>query len=185
VIEALPRKAGSVYHTYRARREFEQATGLQSIRLTAPWRYDLLQQHLEGYRHYLERSWQREIPLPEAARIWHRTQYEPTLLEINRRHLPSATGGCTAGDVYTDILKAWANAETPRASLREALERYDHVRSQSLGPLMRARRLISNLVYMSLPGLATTVIRHRAATFDALDVQADLDCTNNFHHQDS
>jgi ParB-like nuclease domain len=99
VTEALPRKEGEVNLTHYARREFERYTGLEGVRLTAAWRYHLLHHHIEGYRLYLERTLDREVTLPEAARIWYRTQYLPTLMEIRRRKLKSTTGGRTAGDV--------------------------------------------------------------------------------------
>src|SRR5947209_8049521 len=82
VTEALPRKEGEVNLTYYARREFERATGLNGVRLTAAWRYHLLQHHAEGYRLYMERSLGRDVSLEEASRVWFRTQYQPTLLEI-------------------------------------------------------------------------------------------------------
>ena len=146
--EALPRKEGEVNLTYYARREFERATGLSGIRLTAPWSYHLLHHHVEGYRLYLERSLGREVSLEEAARIWFRTQYQPTLLEIRRRKLKSNTGGRTSGDVYTDILKAWTQQQALTASLREMLDQFDQ--SQEKSALTRAKRAVTGAVDASL-----------------------------------
>src|SRR5437868_12791471 len=67
VTEALPRKEGEVNLTYYARRDFERATGMNGIRLTAAWRYHLLLHHVEGYRLYLERSLGRDVSLEEAV----------------------------------------------------------------------------------------------------------------------
>jgi hypothetical protein len=151
VIEALPRKEGRVNLTYYARREFTQKTGLEGIRLTAPWRYHLLLHHIEGYRLYLERSRGRDVTLSEAAHIWYRTQYQPTLAEIRRRKLPSTTEGLTAGDIYVDILRAWADESTLAVSLREMLDRYDLESRNRLGKITRAKRAVSNIVDASLP----------------------------------
>jgi hypothetical protein len=171
--EALPRKEGEVNLTYYARREFERYTGLEGIRLTAPWRYHLLHHHVEGYRLYLERSLGRDVSLPEAARIWYRSQYLPTLLEIRRRKLKSSTGGRTAGDVYTDILRAWAEEEGLAVSLREMLDRYDQSQEQS--PLTRARRMVSGVVDASLPKAIPSISMPRADALEDSDVQAEMD----------
>jgi len=174
VTESLPRKEGEVNLTYYARKEFERATGLEGVRLTAAWRYHLLQHHIEGYRLYLERSLGRDASLPEAARIWNRTQYMPTLLEIRRRNLRSATGGRTAGDVYTDILKSWAEQEGLAVSLREMLDRYDASVRQEEGALRRAKRRVTGVVDASLPKAVPALGLPRRGRFAEMDVEAEL-----------
>jgi hypothetical protein len=173
VSEALPRKEGEVNLTYYARREFERATALSGIRLTAAWRYHLLHHHVEGYRLYLERSLGREVSLEEAARIWFRTQYQPTLLEIRRRKLKSNTGGRTSGDVYTDILKAWTQEQALTASLREMLDQFDQ--SQEKSALTRARRAVAGAVDASLPKIIPHLSTTRVRTLTDEDVEAELD----------
>jgi hypothetical protein len=175
VTEALPRKEGAVNLTYYARREFERATGLNGIRLTAAWRYQLLHHHVEGYRLYLERSLGREVPLEEAARVWFRTQYQPTLLEIRRRKLESNTGGRTSGDVYTDVLKAWTEEQAFTASLREMLDQFDAKQKQS--PLTRAKRAVTGAVDASLPKIIPPLATTRVRTLTEEDVEAELDAT--------
>lgn len=172
VTEALPRKEGEVNLTYYARKEFERYTGLEGIRLTASWRYHLLHHHIEGYRLYLERSRGREVGLPEAARIWYRTQYLPTLLEIRRRKLKSSTGGRTAGDVYTDILKAWAEEAGLAVSLREMLDRFDQAEERTT--LQRARRRVTAVVDATLPKVVPPIAKPRARTFAESDVEQEL-----------
>jgi hypothetical protein len=171
VTECLPRKEGDVNLTYYARKELERYTGLEGIRLTAPWRYHLLHHHIEGYRLYLERSRGREVSLPEAARIWYRSQYVPTMTEIRRRKLTSLTGR-TAGDVYTDILKQWAEEEGLAVSLREMLDRYDE--SQQKGKLRRARRAVAGVVDAALPRAITSMTRPTRMTMAEEDVEAEL-----------
>jgi hypothetical protein len=173
VTEAMPRKEGEINLTYYARREFERYTGLDGVRLTAPWRYHLLHHHVEGYRLYLERSLGREVTLPEAARTWYRTQYMPTLLEIRRRGLKSSTGGRTSGDVYTDILKVWAEEEGLAVSLREMLDRFD--RSQEQSPLARAKRRVAAVVDASLPKVIPPITRPGVRALAEGDVAAELE----------
>lgn len=173
VTQALPRKEGEVNLTHYARQEFERYTGLQGIRLTAPWRYHLLHHHIEGYRLYLERSLGRDITLPEAASIFYRTQYLPTLMEVRRRDLASKTGGRTAGDVYTDILKSWAEEEGLAVSLREMLDVYDDEVEQST--LTRAKRLVTGMVDASLPKVVPPIGRPRARRFAESEVEAELE----------
>lgn len=176
VIEALPRKEGEVNLTYYARKEFQRYTGLEGIRLTAPWRYHLLHHHLEGYRLYLERSRGKEVTLPEAAAIWYRSQYVPTVLEIRRRNLKSSTGGRTAGDVYTDILRAWSEEEGLPVSLREMLDRYDASMQGQQGPLKRARRAVSDAVDAALPAALSPRNRvPKRAQFEEEEVEAELE----------
>lgn len=173
VTEALPRKEGEVNLTYYARREFERATGLSGIRLTAAWRYHLLHHHVEGYRLYLERSLDREVTLDEAAKVWFRTQYQPTLLEIRRRQLKSNSGGRTSGDVYTDILKAWTQEQALTASLREMLDQFDQSQQQS--PLTRARRAVAGAVDASLPKIIPPLATTNVRSLTEEDVDAELD----------
>jgi hypothetical protein len=172
VTEAVPSNKGEINQTYHARREFERYTGLEGIRLTAPWRYHLLHHHVEGYRLYLERSLDRDVSLPQAARIWYRSQYEPTLMEVRRRKLTSSGGGRTSGDVYTDILRAWAE-EGLGVSLREMLDRYDH--SLSLSRATRARRLARGVVDAALPKAVGPLGKPRPEQLANLDVEAELE----------
>lgn len=174
VTEALPRKEGDVNLTYYARKEFERATGLEGVRLTAPWRYHLLLHHIEGYRLYLERSLNREVSLPEAARIWYRTQYTPTLLEIRRRKLRSMHGGRTAGDVYTDILKEWAENQGLAVSLREMLDRYESDARRDEGRLTRAKRRVAGVVDATLPKAIPAIGSVDINKFADTDVEAEL-----------
>jgi hypothetical protein len=174
VIECLPRKEGDVNLTYYARKEFERATGLEGIRLTAPWRYHLLQHHVEGYRMYLERSRSRDVSLPEAARIWYRSQYLPTLMEIRRRKLRSTAGGRTAGDVYTDILKDWAEEEGLAVSLREMLDRYDQQVQSTAGTLSRVKRKVVGAVDAALPKAIPSITAPDKDTFADLDAEEEM-----------
>jgi hypothetical protein len=176
VTEALPRKEGDINLTFYARKEFERQTGLEGIRLTAAWRYHLLHHHVEGYRLYLERSRAREVSLPEAARVWYRTQYLPTMLEIRRRKLKSNTDGRTAGDIYTDVLKAWAEDTALAISLREMLDRFDA--SQDKGTLGRAKRLVSGVVDASLPKGIPSISATKVRSFADSDVEAELAVLN-------
>lgn len=176
VTEALPRKEGEVNLTYYARKEFERYTCLEGVRLTAPWRYHLLHHHVEGYRLYLERSLGRDVPLCEAAAIWRRTQYLPTLLEIRRRGLRSRVGGRTAGDVYTDILKAWTEEQAAGISLREMLDRYDAAQERSA--FTRAKRLVTDVVDKSLPKAVPSVTAPNLKRFADDDVSQELDALN-------
>jgi len=173
VTEALPRKEGEINLTFYARREFERSTCLEGVRLTAPWRYHLLHHHVEGYRLYLERSREREITLCSAAQIWRRTQYDPTLLEIRRRGLTSNTGGRTAGDIYTDILRAWTEEEAFAVSLREMLDRYDRNHQQST--ITRAKRRVTDMVDASLPKAIPSIAMPRARKFADQDAQAEME----------
>lgn len=173
VIEALPRKEGDINLTHYARQELARYTGLEGIRLTAPWRYHLLHRHIEGYRLYLEQSRARSVSLPEAARIWHRSQYVPTLLEIRRRHLISTSGGRTTGDVYTDILQAWIDAGEEAISLREMLDRYDQEQRRSR--TTRARRLVAGAVDAALPKAVSPLGTLRPDELAISDVEAELD----------
>jgi hypothetical protein len=175
VTEALPRKEGEVNLTYYARREFERATGLMGVRLTAAWRYHLLQHHVEGYRLYMERSLGRDVSLEEASRVWFRSQYQPTLLEIRRRKLKSSTGGRTSGDIYTDILKAWTEQQAFTASLREMLDQFDEAQKQS--PLARAKRAVTGAVDASLPKIIPPLASTRVRTLTDEDIEADLEAT--------
>ena len=175
VTEWPPRKEGLVNLTYYARKEFERATGLEGIRLTAAWRYHLLQHHIEGYRLYLERSRGRDVSLPEAARIWNRSQYEPTLAEIRRRKLTSTTGGRTTGDVYSDILKMWAEEEGLAVSLREVLDRFDEQARKTQSPLTRARRAVTDVVDATLPKAVPPLGTSRGGKLADQDVEAELD----------
>lgn len=172
VTEALPRRAGEENLAYYARRTFESETGLESVRLTAAWRYERLRDHIEGYRLYLEHSWGRTVTLTDAARIWYRTQYMPTLIEIRRRRLRSSTGGRTAGDVYTDLLKVWAEEAQGAMSLREMLDYYDT--AQVRGFLTRATRTVTSAVDAALPKAVPPITAPTREKLADLDVEAEL-----------
>lgn len=171
VTEALPRREGEVNLTHYARLEFERNTGLEGVRLTAPWRYHMLHHHVEGYRLYLERSLNREVTVPEAARIWYRSQYLPTLRELRRRKLQSDSGGRTTADVYTDILRHWQEEHTP-VSLREMLDRYDAASHR--GTVARARRAMTQVVDATLPKAIPQIGLPSQERLTDEDVQSEL-----------
>jgi hypothetical protein len=93
------------------------------------------------------------------------------MTEIRRRKLTSPTGR-TAGDVYTDILKQWAEEEGLAVSLREMLDRYDE--SQQKGKLRRARRAVAGVVDAALPRAITSMTRPTRMTMAEEDVEAEL-----------
>jgi hypothetical protein len=173
VIEALPRKEGEANMTSWARREFERYTGLEGVRLTAAWRYHLLHRHIDGYRLYVERSTGHELSLPEAGRIWYRTQYLPTMLEIRRRKLVSDSGGRTAGDVYTDVLRLWSEQVAAGISFREMLEKYDQESERTT--VQRAVRTVAKVVDATLPKAVPSIGLPTPGTLAAEDVEAELE----------
>ena len=61
VTEALPRKEGEVNLTHWARREFERYTGLEGVRLTAAWRYNLTLN--------FSRSYSQSVPLSRLSSV--------------------------------------------------------------------------------------------------------------------
>lgn len=183
VTEALPRKEGEVNLTYYARRDFERKTCLEGVRLTAAWRYHLLLHHIEGYRLYLELSRERDVPLPEAARIWYRSQYMPTITEIRSRRLRSKSGGRTAGDVYTDILRDWAEQQGLAISLREMLDQYDTRMRDQEGTLSKARRVVSGVVDAALPKAVSSLARPSPEKLEDQDTEAEFEALGDAEHE--
>lgn len=97
-VDALIIKAE--YAHFLAQTHLDETRPDQKIELTEPGRYRILLEHIEVHRYYLGLTWQREIPLTEAAASWYDTVYLPIIEAIQESEVLKEFPQRTAADLY-------------------------------------------------------------------------------------
>lgn len=81
------------------------------IRVTAPGKYPLLEEHITVHRHFMGLEWQREIPWEEAVVHWYREVYLPVVELIRRRGILRDFPERTEADLYLWVSRYHAELE--------------------------------------------------------------------------
>lgn len=85
---------------------FLEQTGIDQVqpgadlRLTAPGRYHLLQEHIDTHRYFMGLDHSRDISYPEAVASWYHTVYLPVVQVIREKAILRHFPGRTETDLY-------------------------------------------------------------------------------------
>ena len=104
VTEFIPSKGSLENLLYREKAEFDDQTQLpHTIELTDFGQYELLLEQISQHRKYLAGKSAGPVSLPEAAKDWYATVYQPLVAIIKKGHLIEHFPGRTLADLYTFI----------------------------------------------------------------------------------
>jgi hypothetical protein len=90
-----------------------EKTGIDAVasrnvfRVTNPWGYYRLLEHILTYQYFLAEAEQREIGMPEAVHRWYRDLYHTVTRSIRYRGILKLFPGRTPGDLYIWVMDHW------------------------------------------------------------------------------
>lgn len=86
---------------------FGDVTDCWNIDFSAPGQYDVLYQHIQIHKYYINQNKTEEISLNEAILSWYNTVYMPVIKVIKKQHIMRHFKGRTTSDMYVWIIKYW------------------------------------------------------------------------------
>ncbi len=95
------------YGYFLERTQFDLIAPGQEIRLTNPWGYYRLIEHIENYRYFMGEREKRPIELREAVLKWYQQLYLPVTRIIRKRKVLRKFPKRTAGDLYIWTMDHW------------------------------------------------------------------------------
>jgi hypothetical protein len=110
---------------------FLSLTGDDRLLFSSPGRYDVIYQHIEGHKYFLNQNIKEEIEIRVAIVSWYRNIYRPLVKVIRNKKLISFFEGQTPSDLYIWIVKYWDFAKkkrgqhySPQAAARDFARKY-------------------------------------------------------------
>ena len=99
------------YVDFLERTRIEEIRPEADLRVTAPGKYRVLDEHIKVHRHFMGLEQQREIPYHEAVAHWYDTVYLPLVLLIRKRGMLRDFPKRTETDLYLWISEHRAKLE--------------------------------------------------------------------------
>jgi nucleotide-binding universal stress UspA family protein len=132
----------SEYADFLARTELDERYPDAQLFVTAPGRYSLLLDEIEGERYRMALQRGEAVELPEAAAYWYTERYEPLIKMMRERGMLRDFPGRTETDLYTWVIEHRASvAEELGWSVDPVDAANDLVEQQSLQPERVAARI--------------------------------------------
>ncbi|MGB5233492.1 MAG: Lrp/AsnC ligand binding domain-containing protein [Desulfoprunum sp.] len=104
ILELLPSKDTLENRLYLEKIDFRDRAGLnQTIDLTEPGQFRLLEQQIREHREFLGRERQQDVTYEQAAADWYRSIYHPLATLIRNSGLVKSFAGRTVDDLYLYI----------------------------------------------------------------------------------
>ena len=86
---------------------FGKLTGCEDLNFTNPGRYDVIYNHIQVHKYYLNQPREEEVSFDEAVVSWYTNVYAPIISIITEQKLCSLFPERTAADLYVWIVKHW------------------------------------------------------------------------------
>ena len=86
---------------------FGALTGCDDLNFSIPGRYDVIYEHIEVHKYYMNQTRKDEVSFDEALVSWYSNVYAPIVNIINEEKLCALFSGRTAGDLYVWIANHW------------------------------------------------------------------------------
>jgi len=86
---------------------FGDITDCWNLDFTTPGQYDVLYQHIQIHKYFINQTKSEEISLEEAILSWYQTLYLPIINVIKHQHILRKFRRRTPADLYVWIVKYW------------------------------------------------------------------------------
>ena len=96
----------SEYARFLERTELDQVRPQARLDCSELGRFDLILDHIEGHRYFLEEAG-HDATLPEAAASWYDSVYLPVMAAVRRARLRERLPGWTDTDLYLALTQVW------------------------------------------------------------------------------
>lgn len=86
---------------------FGDITDFWDLDFTSPGQYDVIYQHIQIHKYYINEPLETEISMNEAILSWFNKVYMPVIQNIREKKILPQFKGRTEGDMYVWIIKYW------------------------------------------------------------------------------
>lgn len=86
---------------------FGDITDCWNMDFTTPGQYDVIYNHINIHKYYLNQNQTEEIPLDQAILSWYQQVYLPVITVIKNRHIMRRFRNRTPSDLYVWLIKYW------------------------------------------------------------------------------
>lgn len=86
---------------------FGDITDCWDINFSSPGQYDILYQHIQIHKYYINESFTEEISMPDAILSWYNNVYKPVIENIQKQNIMHYFTNRTESDMYVWIIKYW------------------------------------------------------------------------------
>ena len=86
---------------------FGDITDCWNMDFTTPGQYDVIYNHINIHKYYLNQNQTEEIPLEQAILSWYQQVYLPVITVIKNRHIMRRFRNRTPSDLYVWLIKYW------------------------------------------------------------------------------
>lgn len=93
--------------TFYAETGFGDATDFWNLDFTATGQYDIIYQHIQIHKYYINQEFDYEISLADAMISWYQNVYKPIETVIIKRHILRKFKHRTPADLYVWIIRYW------------------------------------------------------------------------------
>lgn len=115
------------YRYFLEETKFNEVFPDKTIKLTHPWSYVILVEHINTYKYFLSQKLGREVSMEEAVRSWYENLFSKALEIIKRSGLMELFPEKTPEDLYIWLMDHWHYLKQELG--REDVSIYDAVRS--------------------------------------------------------
>jgi len=142
------------YKYFLDKTHFDKIIPDVTIKLTNPWGYYRLIEHINTYKYFLSEKKKHEVSWEESVKRWYNELYLPVVRLINKRKVLSRFPDREAGDLYIWLMDHWhfLKERNKNIDIEEALEDYSNRFGKGFLGLLWARikKKIKHFLFRSL-----------------------------------
>ncbi len=138
----------NAYKTFVEETKFDKVFPDVKIRLTNPWYYFVLIDHINTYRYFLGEKLGRAVSMDEAVKDWYEKLFSKVVKLIKERKLDRYFPERTPEDMYIWIMDHWhylkENTKNPLLPIEKAIEDFENIKKME--DLSRLKKFLLNLI---------------------------------------
>ncbi|MFN4245620.1 MAG: ParB N-terminal domain-containing protein [Brevinematia bacterium] len=117
------------YNMFLEETKFDKALPNVHIRLTNPWGYITLIEHINTYRYFLGERLGKEVSMEDAVKDWYENLFIKVVNLIKKKKIEKYFPNRTPEDLYIWIMDHWhylkENTKNPLLSIAEAIDSFE------------------------------------------------------------
>ncbi len=117
------------YNFFISETHFDKVFPNIHIRLTNPWGYIVLVDHINTYKYYKNQTLKKELCMEEVVKDWYQNLFLPVTKAIQKSKLIKFFPNRTIGDLYIWIMDHWhylkENTKNPLITIEKAIEDFE------------------------------------------------------------
>ncbi len=140
------------YNMFLEETKFDKVFPNVHIRLTNPWGYITLIEHINTYRYFLGEKLGREVSMEEAIKDWYENLFLKVTSLIKKKKINNHFPNRTVEDLYIWIMDHWhylkENTKNPLISIAEAIDSFEKLQVEI--KISKLKKFVLNVFFFPL-----------------------------------